>query len=423
MTESATRVDTFEPIPVAETEGPPIRRLGLREWLRQNLFSNWWNSVLTVVFGVLAVWALYRVARFVFFDARWEIVERNLTNFMVFQFPRAELWRVWVALYVLAAVSGLAVGAAARKRAVEVEEGRAPAGSSRYLAVRRLAPLVVLAIVLLAFARSPSSLVLVAGLAATAIAFRLLGTRVPPRRFRWALVAVALGMVAAYVIVTAFGGVPRERWGGLLLTVFLAVAGISLSFPIGVLLALGRRSSFPAVRLVCIAYIELVRGVPLVTILFMAFYLGFFLPPESEAPNVITRAIAGLVVFTSAYVAEIVRGGLQGVPRGQIEAAQAVGLSPIRTTGLIVLPQALRNVIPGLVGQFISLFKDTSLVFVLALTDLLAVAEAASAQREFAGQGLFVETFFFVAFIYWAGSYWMSRESQRLELRLGVGVR
>jgi general L-amino acid transport system permease protein len=423
MTESATRVDTFEPIPVPESEAPPIRRLGLREWLRQNLFSDRWNTLLTVVFAALAVWALYRVARFVFFDARWEIVERNLTNFMVFQFPRPELWRVWVALYVLSAVSGLAVGAAARKRALEVEEGRAPAGSSKYMAVRRLAPLVVLAVVLLVFARSPSALALVAGIAATALAFRFAGRLVPPRRFRWVLVAVALGIVASYLAVTAFGGVPRERWGGLLLTIYLAVAGITLSFPIGVLLALGRRSSFPAVRAVCIAYIELVRGVPLVTILFMAFYLGFFLPPESDAPNVVSRAVAGLVVFTSAYVAEIVRGGLQGVPRGQIEAAQAVGLSPVRTTGLIVLPQALRNVIPGLVGQFISLFKDTSLVFVLALTDLLAVAEAASAQRAFAGQGLFVETFFFVAFIYWAGSYWMSRESQRLELRLGVGVR
>ena len=342
---------------------------------------------------------------------------------MVCHFPREELWRVWTALYLLAAVFALAVGAAARKRAVEVEEGRTAATASRYLAARRLAPLLLLLVVLLAFARSPSALLLVVGLAVTAVVFRFLGGRVPPRRFRSMLLVAALGIVVAYLTVTAFGGVPRERWGGLLLTVFLAVAGIALSFPIGVLLALGRRSSFPAVRAVCVAYIELVRGVPLVTILFMAFYLGFFLPPDAQSPNVVTRAIAGFVVFTSAYVAEIVRGGLQGVPRGQIEAAQAVGLSPIRTTGLIVLPQALRNVIPGLVGQFISLFKDTSLVFVLALTDLLAVAEAASAQSDFAGQGLFVEAFFFVGFIYWAGSYWMSRESQRLEYRLGVGVR
>jgi general L-amino acid transport system permease protein len=218
--------------------------------------------------------------------------------------------------------------------------------------------------------------------------------------------------------------VPRDRWGGLLLTAFLAVAGILLSFPLGVLLALGRRSKLPAVRLVCTVYIELIRGVPLITILFMsAFALGFFLPPGSERPSLVTRALVALVLFTAAYVAEIVRGGLQGVPLGQIEAAQAVGLSPLKTTRLIVLPQALRSVIPGLVGQFISLFKDTSLVFIVGLSELLAVAQNITKQPDFVAQGLFVETLVFAAFVYWAGSYWMSRESQRLETRLGVGFR
>lgn len=423
MTESATRVDTFEPIPVPESEGPPLARLGPREWARRNLFLNAWNTALTILFGLLALWALYRLGRFVLVDARWEIVERNIRNFMVFQFPREQLWRVWAALFVLAASFGFAAGWAARRRADEVEAGRAPAASGRFLAVRRVGPILLLVGVLLGLARSAEATILVAGIAATALAVRFAARRFAPRRGTIVAAVVVAGIVAAYLTVTAFGGVPREKWGGLLLTVFLAVAGIALSFPLGVLLALGRRSNLPAVRLVCIGYIELVRGVPLVTILFMAFYLGFFLPPDSEAPNVITRAIAGFTIFTSAYVAEIVRGGLQGVPPGQTEAAQALGLSPVRITARIVLPQALRNVIPGLVGQFISLFKDTSLVFVLALTDLLAVAEAASAQRDFAGQGLFVETFFFVAFVYWAGSYWMSRESQRLEYRLGVGSR
>ena len=260
--------------------------------------------------------------------------------------------------------------------------------------------------------------------AATAVAFRFLGRRVPPRRFRLVALAVLVGIVAAYGVIRWFGGVERDDWGGLLLTVFLAIAGITLSFPLGVLLALGRRSTFPAVRAVCIAYIELIRGVPLLTILFMsAFALGFFLPPGSERPTLVTRAIVALVLFTAAYVAEIVRGGLQSVPRGQIEAAQAVGLSPLKTTRLIVLPQALRAVIPGLVGQFISLFKDTSLVFIIGLTDLLAVAELATKQPDFLAQGLIFETLVFISFIYWAGSYWMSRESQRLETRLGVGQR
>jgi general L-amino acid transport system permease protein len=224
--------------------------------------------------------------------------------------------------------------------------------------------------------------------------------------------------------VAHFGGVGWEDWGGLHLTLFLAVGGIVLSFPLGVLLALGRRSRLPAVRWVCVAYIELIRGVPLITILFMgAFMLGFFLPEGVETPSAVTRALIAFTIFTSAYVAEIVRGGLQSVPRGQIEAAQALGLSTVKTTRLIVLPQALRAVIPALVGQFISLFKDTSLVFIIGLTELLAVAEAITKQPDFLAQGLLVETLLFAGFVYWAGSYWMSRESQRLERRLGVGER
>jgi general L-amino acid transport system permease protein len=206
--------------------------------------------------------------------------------------------------------------------------------------------------------------------------------------------------------------------------VFLAVAAILLSFPFGVLLALGRRSSLPVVRAVCVAYIELFRGVPLITILFMAFFMiGFFLPEGVDPPSLVTRAIIGFTLFTSAYVAEIVRGGLQSVPAGQIEAAQALGLSPLRTTTRIVLPQALRTVIPGLVGQFISLYKDTSLVFIIGLTELLAVAQNITKQPDFLAQGLYVETLVFASFVYWTGSYWMSRESQRLERRLGLGER
>jgi general L-amino acid transport system permease protein len=130
-----------------------------------------------------------------------------------------------------------------------------------------------------------------------------------------------------------------------------------------------------------------------------------------------------LVLFTSAYVAEVVRGGLQAVPRSQTEAAMALGLSPLKTTRLIVLPQALRAVIPAMVGQFISLFKDTSLVFIIGLTELLAVSESVTKQPDFIAQGLLTETLLFAAFVYWAGSYWMSRESQRIERRLGIGER
>ncbi|MGH3110905.1 MAG: amino acid ABC transporter permease [Gaiellaceae bacterium] len=412
----------LEPLAVPEI-APPERSLPPRQWVKENLFSTWFNGVLTVLLAAILGWACYRLARFVFVDARWEIVEENITNLLVFRFPREEFWRLWAALYVLAAAFGLGAGVAARLWSEEVREGRARA-HARLTTLRRLGPLLAVVAVFLWFAQSLEGTILVAGAAGTWTAARAGGRLVPPRHARRAGAAVLIGVAAAYLVVTAFGGVGWERWGGVLLTVFLAVSGIVISFPLGVLLALGRRSSFPAVRVVCVAYIELIRGVPLITVLFLgAFMLGFFLPPGSETPSLETRALVGLVLFTAAYVAEIVRGGLQSVPREQIEAAQALGLSPLKTTFLIVLPQALRAVIPALVGQFISLFKDTSLVFIIGLTELLAVSELITKQPEFLAQGLIIETLFFAGFVYWAGSYWMSRESQRLERRLGVGER
>jgi general L-amino acid transport system permease protein len=287
-----------------------------------------------------------------------------------------------------------------------------------------VAPLLLLVGVLLVFAQSLTATLLTAVIAAIAIAFRFVGRRVPRERARWVAVTVLLGIVGAFVLLTRFGGVPASEWGGFHLTIYLAVGGILLSFPLGVLLALGRRSTLPVVRITCAAYIELIRGVPLIAILFLGFFmLGFFLEPGWDRPTEVTRALVAFVLFTAAYVAEIVRGGLQSVPRGQVEAAMAVGLSPFKTTRLIVLPQALRAVIPGLVGQFISLFKDTSLVFIIGLTELLGVAELMTKQPDFLAQGLIFEALVFAAFVYWAGSYWMSRESQRLERRLGVGER
>jgi len=417
----ATRVDTLEPVPLPEP--PPERRLPPREWARENLFGSWFDTLLTIVFGLLAAWLLYRLGRFAFVDARWEIIERNLTNLMVSRFPRDELWRVWAALVVLAASLGFGVGTTAAARRREVEEGRAAAAPERVSALRRAGPALLLVAALLWFAQSFQATVLTVAVAAVGAGAYFLGRRVALRGTRGALVVLA-GIVLAFGFVMAFDGVGWEDWGGFMLTVFLAVGGILLAFPFGVLLALGRRSTFPAVRAVCVAYIELFRGVPLIAVLFMgAFMIGFLLPQGVDRPSLVTRALIGLVLFTAAYVAEIVRGGLQGVPAGQVEAAQALGLSPVRITTRIVLPQALRNVIPGLVGQFISLFKDTSLVAIIGLTELLGVSRNITAQPDFLAQGLIVETLLFAAFVYWTGAYWMSRESQRLERRLGVGER
>jgi general L-amino acid transport system permease protein len=179
-----------------------------------------------------------------------------------------------------------------------------------------------------------------------------------------------------------------------------------------------------AMRLITMGFIELIRGVPLITLLFMGeFVVRLFFPNTVEPPGDLTRALIVITVFEAAYVAETVRGGLQSLPRGQLEAAQALGLSPWKTTRLVVLPQALRAVIPAMVGQFISLFKDTTLLQIVGFTELLDVADNASSQRDFLAQGLHTVTFAFVALIFWAGSYTMSRESRRLERRLGLGER
>ena len=419
-------VDT-EPAPPssAERDRPPVRRFSAGGWLRENLFSSWFNSLLTVVFAVILAWAAYRAARFVFVTAEWEIVRRNLTLFMVGLFPRDQLWRPAASAVVIAATIGLAAGMANKVAEEEaLRAGREPADDSWPSRARRYWPLLLLGAVLVSFADTVTPVLLLVGsLAAGAVGF-LLGRRAPApvRRYSWLLVLA--GFFAAFQLTAGFGGVGWDQWGGLQLSLFVTIAGIALAFPLGLLLALGRRSTLPVVRAVSVAYIELFRGVPLLTLLLMGqFVIGFFLPTGMSAPSFVVRAVIVIVLFEGAYIAEIVRGGLQAVPRGQIEAAQALGLSPWRTMRRIVLPQALRAVIPAMVGQFISLFQDTSLLAAISLLELLDVARNVTSQPDFAGRGLQSVTLPFVAFIYWAVSYSMSRESRRLERRLGVGER
>jgi general L-amino acid transport system permease protein len=386
-------------------------------WVRRNLFNGPLNSVLTVVFGGLLAFLAFRAVRFAFVSGRWEIVRRNLTSFLVFTFPRTELWRVWIALFVVAAAVAFFAGGV-RRRALAHTPPR-----SRWDVLRRAWPVLLLVVTLVALRPTPTSALLAAAVVMTGVAGFRLGRSAPVPFRTLALTCVAL-VIGAYVLLARFGGVRPERWGGLMLTFALASAGILLSFPFGVLLALGRRSALPVVRWTCIAYIELIRGVPLIMLLFMgAYVLGYVLPSGFEKPSVVTRAIVAFVMFTAAYIAEIVRGGLQAVGRGQVDAALAVGLGPLSTLRLVVLPQALRAVIPGLVGQFITLFKDTSLVAIIGLTELLRIAQIVTSQGDFIAQGLHAETLAFASFVYWTISYTMSRESQRLERRLGVGTR
>src|SRR5690606_35677434 len=249
------------------------------------------------------------------------------------------------------------------------------------------------------------------------------GRVLPPSIRRWSALIVIVLVIAAYLALTGFGGVPWADWGGLHLNVFLTIAGIAFAFPLGLLLALGRRSTLPVLRWLSVTYIELVRGVPLISLLIFGYTAIGFLLPETLRPSVVTRMLIAITLFEAAYVAEVVRGGLAAVSRGQREAAQALGLPAWKSMRFIVLPQALRATIPPMVGQFISLWKDTSLVAILGVLDVLRVAFHVNNQPEFLGKGLFALTLPFAALIYWVGSYTMSREARRLEKRLGVGER
>jgi general L-amino acid transport system permease protein len=225
---------------------------------------------------------------------------------------------------------------------------------------------------------------------------------------------------------TGLSPVATTQWGGLMLTLLLAAVGIVTSFPLGVLLALGRQSTLPVIRWSAIAYIELVRGVPLVSVLMMfALLLPVCLPASWGRPPILLRLLVGMTLFTAAYVAENVRGGLQAIPRGQYEAATALGLTWVQAMRAIILPQALRAVIPALVGQCIALFKDTSLATIVGSLELLGIAKSVIEQAQWKSitGGVVFEVFSFTAVVYVIFTYSMSRVSRRLEHTLGVGMR
>lgn len=389
---------------------PPVERYTVLGWIYRNLFSSWGNALLT--FGAVAlVYALGKgLITWAVTEANWDVVLVNMRLLMVGQYPVTEMWRVWLCLHLLAAVGGLSWGIWVRGY--------------------RLIGLLVLASLLGVAMAVESSSARAHLIAAPVIALAAFGLgRLAGRRIQRTVLTLWIAYLPLALLIV--NGIRREAdplrvvssnlWGGLLLTLLLTAVGILVSFPMGILLALGRRSKLPIIRWTSIGYIELVRGVPLVTILFMAqIMLPLFLPTGMQIDRVI-RAMVGIILFTAAYQAENIRGGLQAIPPGQFDAAKAVGLSGAQTMVLIILPQALRNVIPVLVGQFIALYKDTSLVAIVGLLDLLGIAKSIVSQPQFIG--LQREAYLFVTLIYWFLSYFMAHLSQRLEVALGVGER
>lgn len=403
--------------------------MGATVWLRRNLFRTPMDAVLTVIAAIIGGFVLWKAFSFVFITGRWDIIQVNERLLLYGRFPEAHILRLAVTVVVLAAWTGLVAGII---RARQEKAGRLVlirglnAARFRDLFDRLWLP-VVTVLLLLALAGTAGPWLTAGAAAVAAVLGRLAGPFLGRLELGVAgrtIMFAAIGLVPIVLFFYVVSAIGFNDWGGFMLNMFLAAVSIVLCYPLGVLFALGRRSKLPLVRLVSTTFIEVVRGAPLFVLLLLANVALQFFIPASLAPSTATRAIVVFTLFTSAYMAEIVRGGLQSVPRGQEEAAKALGLRPIRQTALIILPQALRNVIPAQIGQLISLFKDTTLAGVaMGLFELLTVSTAITAQPEFRGQGLIGETLAFAALLFWVVSYTMSRESQRLEKRLGVGTR
>ena len=402
---------------------PARARPGAILWIRKNLLSTPINVLLTLVLGATMAIALIALVRFIA-AADFTILRVNLALFVVGGFPRDQLWRVAASASVLAAMTGLVAGLVWSGTAVRAREAGLPVlpASSIAQISRRFWPLGLAVAVCLGLTQTPGPALAVTAALLSGVVANRLGRAVRSGARRWVWLLAFLLPIIAYLTLTT-SGIGWDRWGGLQLNLFLTMAGVIFAFPLGILLALGRRSSLPVVKGLSVTYIELIRGVPLITLLLLGvFALGFFLPLELR-PSGVTRVLIAITLFESAYIAEVVRGGFQAVPPGQTEAAASLGLSAFQSTRSIVMPQALRATIPAMVGQFISLFKDTTLVAVVGFPDVLAASGFANTQAAFNAQGLARITLPFVALAFWAGCYTMSREAKRLERRLGIGER
>ena len=405
---------------------PPLTEVGVIGWLTANLFSTWYNAALTIIAGAGIILALWYGLGWVFAGADWTVVAKLGGRFVIGQYNTDAacpgnncFWRPQAALLLVIALLGMAWGlkgnAVARNIAVAVTAAAAafaflPYGMERMgLDVR---------------------LLLLAGIPALGVGYALARFTPLGSGLRITLAGVVIFLLTLLLLrgLPEGWGIPGLQpvgviyWGGLMLNLILAVGGITLSLPIGVALALGRRSQLPVVKALCVTFIEVFRGVPLITLLFMSQVLVPLAFPQDFPLNSLFRAGIIITMFSAAYMAENIRGGLQSLHPGQAEAARALGLAGWQTTLLISLPQAIRNVIPAIVGQFIGLFKDTSLVYIIAMLDIVETGRTfILGNPEYLQSAR--EMFVFVAIVFWIFTYGMSYVSSKVEESLGVGRR
>jgi general L-amino acid transport system permease protein len=351
----------------AEEVRPPVTQIGVIGWATHNLFNGVFNSILTIV-TLFFLWKVVPpIFRWAFIDsawhttgqacrqaagACWSVISMNY-RFILFGFyPYEQQWRPFLAMMILFG--------------------------------------------LLFYSRDRTHWK-------------------KPLAYAWIIGLFTMGLLMKGGIL-GLPSVESTQWGGLPLTLLLAVFGLTAAYPLGVILALGRRSKMPGVKVLCILYIELIRGVPLISLLFMSAIIFPLFLPEGVTFNKILRAQAAIILFTAAYIAEVVRGGLQAMSRGQYEAAESIGLNYYLTMRLVILPQALKIVIPPTVSILISAFKDTSLVVIIALFDLLKTTQTVLSNPEW--MGFSREAYVVIAILYFLGCFSMSNYSRKLEREL-----
>jgi len=452
MSDSTTTTTKTQPLifqPKPERAAPPST-VGVIGWMRQNLFSNVSNTLLTIVGAYIVYVFLAWVLNWAVFNAVWQAENRRecldlvgrsgacwpgvmqwFDNLIYGLYPKDQIWRInlgflalilWVApLWFPKVQSKVAIGIAAVMLYPFLASYFFLGGDKGVLWMALIsAGLTGLIWVWLTVFTE-----LFHGKSFTRMMGEILGAsgKSEEEQLKFGRLSLIGVFAIAVVLVSQWelSFVSTRQWGGLFLTLVISGIGITFSLPSGILLALGRRSTMPLIRLMCTGFIELFRSVPLITILFMFnTMLPLFLPVGVEV-NQLVRAIVAVCLFAAAYMAEVIRGGLQAIPKGQYEAAAAMGLGYWQATTLIIMPQALKIMIPTIVGNFIGLFKDTTLVSIIGLFDLLNMARSVGEDTRWLG--LFIEPFFFITLIYFFFCFLMSQYSINLERKLEAGAR
>ncbi|MEO0542598.1 MAG: ABC transporter permease subunit [Pseudomonadota bacterium] len=424
-----------------EQEAAPAASTGIVGWMRENLFSSIPYTILTL-FCLYVLWVILPpMIQFLFvnaqysgvdraacatqvqggtqpdgwFGACWAYVGAYANQFVYGRYPDAEQWRVNIAGILF--FGGL----------IPLLIPDAPFKRENLLFMVLIAPVAIL-ILLTGGAFSVGGLYIplaILTVIALAIGYGFaVGTQSPPAPALRTIGTIFAGLfILLFVLGLDFGmaRVDTDVWGGLLVTLVIAVTGIAASLPIGILLALGRRSDMPIVKFFCVIFIEFWRGVPLITVLFMSSVMLPLFLPEGVTFDKLLRALIGVALFSSAYMAEVVRGGLQALPKGQYEGAMALGLGWGQMTRMIILPQALKLVIPGIVNTFIGLFKDTTLVLIIGLFDFLGSIQSSFTDPTWSSPVQSLTGYSFAAIIYFFFCYAMSRYSMFMERRLDTG--